>query len=424
MNDDRLEEDLRALHEERSRLADVDLVHDEIMAMPIERLPRRRMHATAALAAGLALLAISVGVVTFDVAAPDGSAGSSTRIVAADGSGEFASIGAAVAAANDGDTIVVRPGTYMESVTVDKDLTIMGDPDGTGTIVRIPWDGVRSSRRDKGPFAFRVRDADVDIGHFTIQGPSEVTSIIINGGDVIIHDIVDDVDARMARQGASFLAWIDGDTTGTIRDNVTSASLMIAGDATPDVLDNTIGGGVRVEDRAAPRIVRNKLGSIEVHDQATPTIEDNLVDLASNTNAQPPECGLGVDAVTPGPTVLRNVFRNWTAGICAGGGSDGTYTGNQVIDSRTGLFITRSDATFVDNIITGGQNGIAISDGSPRLEGNSVEGAEVGLLLTPFATPTLVDNTFCGNTTDVLAPVGAEPPDLSGNTVCNGAASP
>lgn len=420
MNDDRLEEDLRVLHEERSRLADVDLVHDEIMATPIERVPRRRTHATAALAAGLALLAISVGVVTFDVAAPDGIAGSITRTVAADGSGEFASIGAAVAAANDGDTIVVRPGTYTESVTVDKDLTIMGDPDGTRSIVRIPADGVPRVR-EEAPFAFRVKDADADIGHFTIQGPSEVTSIIIDGGDVTIHDIVDDVDARVVRKGTSFFAWIDGDTTGTIRDNVTSASLLIAGDAKPDVLDNRIGGVVRVEDSAAPRIVGNELGSISVHHQATPTIEDNLVDLAFNTNAQPAECGLAVGAQTPGPTVLRNVFRNGTVGICARGG---TYTGNQVIDSHTGLLIAGSDATFVDNIITGGQNGIAISDGSPRLEGNSVEGAEVGLLLTAFATPTMIDNTFCGNTTDVLAPVGAEPPDLSGNTVCNGAASP
>ena len=38
----------------------------------------------------------------------------------------FTTIGAAVAAAVDGDTIVVRTGTYVESVTTGKALTILG----------------------------------------------------------------------------------------------------------------------------------------------------------------------------------------------------------------------------------------------------------------------------------------------------------
>ena len=39
---------------------------------------------------------------------------------------EFSTISAAVAAANPGATIVVCPGTYVEDVTVEKPLTIVG----------------------------------------------------------------------------------------------------------------------------------------------------------------------------------------------------------------------------------------------------------------------------------------------------------
>src|SRR5262245_25586541 len=50
-----------------------------------------------------------------------------TWIVALDGSGDFTTIQSAVDAATDEDIIVVRPGTYVESVIVrTKALTIVG----------------------------------------------------------------------------------------------------------------------------------------------------------------------------------------------------------------------------------------------------------------------------------------------------------
>ena len=43
--------------------------------------------------------------------------GSSTSVVAQNGSGDHTTIADGVAAADDGDTVVVKPGTYSESVT-------------------------------------------------------------------------------------------------------------------------------------------------------------------------------------------------------------------------------------------------------------------------------------------------------------------
>lgn len=48
------------------------------------------------------------------------------RVVDANGDAPYSTIGAAVAAANDGDTILVMPGDYPESFTILKEITIVG----------------------------------------------------------------------------------------------------------------------------------------------------------------------------------------------------------------------------------------------------------------------------------------------------------
>ena len=50
-----------------------------------------------------------------------------THVVAADGSGDFTTISEAVAAAAEGDTVLVKPGEYVEVVAVDKNITLQGD---------------------------------------------------------------------------------------------------------------------------------------------------------------------------------------------------------------------------------------------------------------------------------------------------------
>eukprot|EP01063_Lacrimia_lanifica_P001412 TRINITY_DN10714_c0_g1_i2.p1 TRINITY_DN10714_c0_g1~~TRINITY_DN10714_c0_g1_i2.p1 ORF type:complete len:467 (+),score=159.33 TRINITY_DN10714_c0_g1_i2:107-1507(+) len=48
-------------------------------------------------------------------------------VVARDGSGQFRKIGDALNAANDGDTIVVQPGTYYESLVFNKSVDVIGN---------------------------------------------------------------------------------------------------------------------------------------------------------------------------------------------------------------------------------------------------------------------------------------------------------
>ena len=66
---------------------------------------------------------------------PTATAEGHTYLVAQDGSGDFATIGAAVAAASDGDRVLVRPGRYVESVVLDKAVSIEGDGDRAAIVV-------------------------------------------------------------------------------------------------------------------------------------------------------------------------------------------------------------------------------------------------------------------------------------------------
>ena len=62
--------------------------------------------------------------------------------------GHFATITEAVAAANDGDTILVKPGTYVEAVTIDKDITLIGDGPRDQIVIENPPDGPMADRTD------------------------------------------------------------------------------------------------------------------------------------------------------------------------------------------------------------------------------------------------------------------------------------
>ncbi len=89
------------------------------------------MFSLTTVAASLAALALAATLVV-----PRGDPGAgvvpgapagATHVVAADGSGDFSTIGEAVAAASDGDTVLVKPGEYAEALVIDKDITVAGD---------------------------------------------------------------------------------------------------------------------------------------------------------------------------------------------------------------------------------------------------------------------------------------------------------
>ena len=75
-----------------------------------------------------------------------GLASAKTLYVNASGGADFSSIGSAISAASDGDTIIVYNGTYYETVTLDKSLVLKGvdtpviNGQNNGDVVKITFD--------------------------------------------------------------------------------------------------------------------------------------------------------------------------------------------------------------------------------------------------------------------------------------------
>ena len=85
--------------------------------------------------------ALLVMALTIALLVPVGARSSDTaRILVVDSSDStwYATIGEAVAAARDGDRVLVRPARYVESVFVDKAISIEGDGDREAIVVEGP----------------------------------------------------------------------------------------------------------------------------------------------------------------------------------------------------------------------------------------------------------------------------------------------
>ena len=88
-----------------------------------------------------------------------------TWTVATSGSADFHSIQAAVNSANAGDTIVVKSGTYLETVTIGKSLTLVGNGPGKTFI-----EGTSSAG------AVTINSGNIGIFNFSISNVPQIMS--------------------------------------------------------------------------------------------------------------------------------------------------------------------------------------------------------------------------------------------------------
>jgi hypothetical protein len=130
------------------------------------------------------LIALAACALAF-AAADSAATGPATLVVDRDGvqcgNADFTSIQAAVDAAQPGDLIRVCPDLYAESVTVDKPLTLKGDPDAVKTVdcfqpttLELPVDqqAIVDPAGDGFSIAFKLEADDVELAGFVVQGAS------------------------------------------------------------------------------------------------------------------------------------------------------------------------------------------------------------------------------------------------------------
>lgn len=247
-----------------------------------------------------------------------------TLVVGPDG---YATISAAVDAARDGDTILVRPGRYMESVVIEgKTITVQGD--GEREAIMVGW--------DQGP-AFTLVGTRSTLARLTIVGGSprpksnprpEAASLWVKGGAPQLDEL------EVTRGGG---IWYDSGATGTIEHSQirdTNGGIYVCEGASPSIEANDISAqslaAIVVRGAATDPLIRanrvhdGQSAGFFVIEGASPRIELNEIWACVGA-------GMLISGAHVAPMVTGNTVRDVRGdGIVVVDGASPTIAGNTI----------------------------------------------------------------------------------------------
>lgn len=263
--------------------------------------------------------------------------------------GCYARASDAIAAARSGDSIAVLEGDYMDNITVDKSIALLGGFAGAFTI-RDPsthTSTIRPAATGMPIISFASGSSALD-GLTLADGNNPADhggAIRVDGGTVRIENCV------IARNNAFFAGggiYIDG-----------GASVVLVGN---QITDNTVGG----QDNCS--------GAGILVESATATLRDNTIQ--RNRILQNMGSGAGVLLVDSVATFINNHIENNHAADQGQAGSGGGITSVRSQVTISGGTISHND---VGNT-TGTGAGLDLSGGSVRLDGVTITGNATGAL--------------------------------------------
>lgn len=298
-------------------------------------------------------------------------------------------IQAAINAAPAGATVHLEAGTFVEQVTIDKDLTLQGAGAGTSIIqapnsLAINFNNGQNNRA----IIYVSNDADVTIDGVTVDGDGNgngnyrfIGIAYHNAGGTIsnseITNIMETPFSGTQHGVAIYVYNADGTArtidieNNTITDYQKNGISIIGANLTANVTDNTITG-------AGP----------------TTTIAQNGVQFSS-----------GAGGTITGNTITGNFYGNdsWTStGILLYGVTTVDVEGNTIADNQSGIYLYGGEANITGNEVSGSDWGILFysptSGGSTgSATGNDITGNEIGVYTDNPAVP-VTGNNFSGNT--------------------------
>lgn len=401
------------------------------------------MFSATGLVTGLVVLAIGVSTVTQGPSTP-AAGGSATHTVAADGSGDFTTIREAVAAASDGDTVLVSPGTYRESVVIDKDITLTGKGSPEDVVIRfVPYGPIRTYTLEMEgetfdwttTFGLELSAASPVVSNLTVSSPWDGAAVVVTAGSPTIED-VRIVHSERRKTDESYVALLFlGGSSPTVRASAWDGYTAVRNGSGPTIEDSTITGETLSIDGPGESNVRHSTfvgGSISASAGATGTIEDNdfsgggiAVDTGSSMvirgNTIRDARGSAVEVRDEGTsaTVEDNTITGSMTAIAVRPKTAATISGNTLSENGLAISLESGDATASDNTIGSGNAGIWVSTGAPALAGNSVRGMRShGIAVMAAASPVLSGNSSCDNGTNLWVSDGATPVIDDTNQIC------
>ncbi|HEX8264326.1 MAG TPA: pectinesterase family protein [Pyrinomonadaceae bacterium] len=242
-------------------------------------------------------------------------------IVSADNSGDFVSISEAIKAAESGAKILVRPGLYEESLTISKQIEIIGDGGAVKDIVvRSPDSSCVSMQAEKA--AVRNLTLQCAAG----ESGKQVFGIDIQSGELLLEncDVTSDSLACIAVRGA--------DTNPLIQ------NCRIADGADGGIYFFDSAGGTVEE----CEIYQNRNASVVIAQNANPHFKKCRVSAGGNAGFWVYENGLGtIDN--------SDIFGHRAGEIVASGGSP-VLRGCKIHNSNeSGVFVQNNGSALLEN---------------------------------------------------------------------------
>jgi len=346
-------------------------------------------------------------------------------VVAADGSGDFVSIAAAVEAAADGDVVSVQPGAYTESVVINKDITLTGAGPREEIVISAPSDGPVHSITEGPvqPYALALMGSNAKISGLTLTGKR--SSLLVDGGEPLLRDLhfltVTEPHPGSGKSDLNAVA-IAGGSAATLADSLFEDGGPIGVyDSDPVITGNTFRGGPNiwgsfgdlavisdnVIDGAATRAIRvQRSGPMLIEGNVITSLRDGGIEagLKGNSDAR----------------IRNNRILGASTGISVREGDQAEVSGNELIDNGIGIRLSRSDGQVVGNEITGGDAGIVVvSGGAPEIADNVIDVTGRGIVAGSRTNPVISGNEVCGDDDDIRVADDASP-QLMGNLTCEG----
>jgi parallel beta-helix repeat protein len=247
-------------------------------------------------------------------------------VVDSAGSGRFRTISDAVKVAVADDVILVRPGTYRESVIIDKSITLIGDGQLDGVIVETDHGDAIAFNAPFGRIVNltirRLAGKTNDYGVWIRAGRLELEGCDISSASLACVGISGNADPTVRRNrihdGAESGVVLWEAARGTIEDN--------------DIRDNGF-SGISVRSDSDPMVRRNRIhacsGPGVAVQKSRPTIEDN--DIFANH--------FGIWSYEEGdPIVRRNHINRNKLGVWVNKNGRGTFENNDLRNNVKALW--------------------------------------------------------------------------------------
>lgn len=350
--------------------------------------------------------------------------GPRTIVVAQDGSADVTTIAAGVELAVDGDTVLVRPGVYPESVVIDEEITLAGDGPREEVIVE-GTAGLDDVTEVDGPYSFVLRDSDATITGLTVRGMAG--GMVILGGAPTLEGLrfegtgvpFGSSDMCTDERGCGNSLFLAAGSTAVVRESqfVGGADFVVDGDANPLIEGNELRDGPHfylagvgdlavIRDNTVAGALQWAIGIFDADTRVL--IEGNRLSATS----------IGLNASAGFATIRDNDIAGAFIGIDIPVPAEPVVESNRIHDNLTGIQVRSTGAVIDGNTVSANRTiGIDVAGtADPSIVDNIIEGNGTGIRVGAGSTPTMEGNALCGNGMNYEAvPPGPLP---SGNSAC------